>query len=152
MRKRHQGLIPLTHDHHHALAQARLLRVAAHGDEADLVLQAKEFLHFFHDETIEHFRHEEEIVFPLGVGDERANALLSRVLMEHLRLHASVGLLGAEVNEGGVTQTTATEVAESLEKHIRLEESQLFPLLEEIVPEERLADIGSALRSEAGQS
>jgi hypothetical protein len=47
MAKRHPNLIPLTHDHHHALAHARRLRVAAGGTREDRSEQAREFLYFF---------------------------------------------------------------------------------------------------------
>jgi hemerythrin superfamily protein len=146
--KRHQGLIPLTHDHHHALAQARRLRVAATGD-GDLLKQAKEFLRFFQKETIDHFRQEEETLFPFAVDDERAKPLLGRVVLEHLQLHALVGRLRAEIEGGQPTQDTAIQVARALESHVRLEETQVFPLLEEILPPKRLGDIGLALRSRA---
>ena len=46
--RRHQALAPLSHDHHHGLAQARRLRRAA--DEADperLLQVASDFVDFF---------------------------------------------------------------------------------------------------------
>ncbi|MDP9233976.1 MAG: hemerythrin domain-containing protein [Actinomycetota bacterium] len=149
MPKRHASLIPLTHDHHHALAQARRLRIAADGDGAELLARSTEFFRFFHDETIEHFREEEETVFPLGVGDERAEPLLARVLLEHLRLHARVSLLGDQIDEGKISREAATQLADALESHIRLEEGEVFPLLEEIVPKERLDAIALPPRNRA---
>jgi hemerythrin-like domain-containing protein len=120
--------------------------VAAAGDDAPLLLQAKEFFRFFHEETVEHFREEEEIVFPLAVDDERAKPLLVRVLVEHLRLHALVSLLGQQIDEGEISRDTANQLAETLERHIRLEEGDVFPLLEEIVSGERLDAIALAPR------
>jgi iron-sulfur cluster repair protein YtfE (RIC family) len=150
MTKRHPSLIPLTHDHHHALAQARQLRVVAQGDdEEQLLARAQEFFRFFHDETISHFREEEEIVFPLAVGDERARPLLTEVLLEHLRLHHLVALLGAEIQEHKVSPDSARELADALEGHIRLEEGKVFPLLEEIVPAEGLGTITLPVRNRA---
>lgn len=69
--------MPLTHDHHHALAHVRHLRLAADGDAQELLKQSQGFLDFFHEDTLNHFREEEEIVFPLAIGDERASELLS---------------------------------------------------------------------------
>lgn len=141
MTKRQQALIPLTHDHHHALSQVRHLRLSAKGTAEELLQQAREFKEFFHDDTIEHFREEEEIVFPLGIGDPSAADLLGRVVVEHLEIHALVGRLSAEIGAGEVTQATALELAGKLEAHIRLEERELFPLLEEVVPADELASI-----------
>jgi iron-sulfur cluster repair protein YtfE (RIC family) len=150
MTKRHPALIPLTHDHHHALAQARRMRIAAGSqDEAELLERSREFFSFFQHETLIHFREEEEIVFPLVAGDERATPLLTEVLLQHLRLHHLVALLGAQIEEGRVSADAAGELADSLEGHIRLEENKVFPLLEQIIPEDRLRAVALPPRSRA---
>jgi hemerythrin-like domain-containing protein len=142
MPKRHPRLIPLTHDHHHALAEARRLRVAAAETSERRLDQASQFLHFFSTDTIGHFRKEEEILFPLGIDDPRAAPLLARVVVEHLRIHALVARLRKEVDSGEVTDAVARQVADALEAHVRLEEGELFPLLEMVVPEDRLGELG----------
>jgi hemerythrin-like domain-containing protein len=150
MTKRYPTLIPLTHDHHHALAHARQLRVVAQSGEEDrLLAQADTFFRFFHEETITHFREEEEMVFPLAVGDERATPLLTQVMLEHLRLHALVALLGAAIDEGQVSPDSARDLADLLERHIRLEEGKVFPLLEEIVPSDLLDGLALSARKRA---
>jgi hemerythrin-like domain-containing protein len=151
MPKRHARLIPLTHDHHHALAQARRLRIAAGGDGADLLARATEFFRFFHDETIRHFREEEEIVFPLGIGDERAQPLLARVMLEHLQLHAYVASMGEQIDAGKISPEVAIQLADALEAHIRFEEGEVFPQLEEIVAQDRLDAIALPPRPRAEQ-
>lgn len=150
--KRHESLIPLTHDHHHALAQARRLRLAAGREDDERLRQAREFIEFFQTDTINHFREEEEVVFPLAIEDERATPLLAEVVVEHLRIHALVGRLAAEVEQGKVTTEAATDVAETLERHIRLEEGKVFPLLEEVVPADRLTRISLEPRTRAETS
>ena len=100
--RRHDALIPLTHDHHHALARARRLRLAAaSGNGEEQRAAAKEFVEFFEDDSLLHFREEEEILFPLVI--DRSDApieLLSRLLLEHVRMHRLVGRLRAEIEEG----------------------------------------------------
>ena len=147
MTRRHDGLIPLTHDHHHALAQTRRLKNAAKGDGHDLLGQSRAFLDFFHDETLNHFREEEEIVFPLAVEDGRARELLARALMEHLQIHALVSRLEVEIGKSRVAAESASELATALEAHIRFEEGKVFPLLEEVVAEDRLSEILLRLRA-----
>ena len=66
--KRHRALIPLSHDHPHALVEARRLRRAAGGNDATGASRA--FLRFFADESTRHFRDEEERVFPAVVDAE----------------------------------------------------------------------------------
>jgi iron-sulfur cluster repair protein YtfE (RIC family) len=141
MTRRHDGLMPLTHDHHHALSHARRLRLSAAGDERARLRQAKEFLAFFHSDALEHFREEEEVVFPLGVGDESALPLLGQTVIEHMKIHALVTRLSVEVAAGRVFPESAIELAGALSAHIRREENEVFPLLEEIVPEDKLRAI-----------
>jgi iron-sulfur cluster repair protein YtfE (RIC family) len=150
--KRQQALIPLTHDHHHALSQARHLRLSAKGGPEKRLDQAKEFMDFFHEDTIEHFRQEEEIVFPLAIGEARAAGLLGRVMVEHLQIHALAGRLSAEIRTGEVSADTTLQLADTLEAHIRLEEKELFPLLEEVVPANELAATDLAWRRKRSRS
>jgi iron-sulfur cluster repair protein YtfE (RIC family) len=129
--RRHDSLIPLTHDHHHALAQVRRLRSAAAGSDEDRSTTTEEFLDFFRRDTIEHFREEEEVVFPLVADVREVRETLARVLLEHVRLHALVNELTVEHREGSVTSTSLLTVATTLEDHIRFEEKVVFPLIEE---------------------
>jgi len=63
--KRHPALSPLSEQHHHELAHARrLLRAAGAGPEERLAV-ASAYVDAFFTETVEHFRREEEILFPL---------------------------------------------------------------------------------------
>jgi hemerythrin-like domain-containing protein len=128
--KRHAALVPLSHDHHRALVQARRLR--ERGTAA-----AAEFLRFFASETTRHFREEEELVFPLLYDDEPES--LREILIQHHRLRALVQRLrrGEDV---------AAAVAELLERHIRLEERELFELIQRVVPEDQLQRLGLAPR------
>jgi len=131
--KRHPALVPLSHDHHHALVQARRLREDGLG-------AAREFLRFFASETTRHFREEEELVFPLLYGDEPVE--LREVLLQHQRLRS----LAARLRTG---EDVTRELGELLEAHIRLEERDLFELIQARVPEEHLARVGLAPREPA---
>lgn len=124
--KRHPALVPLSHDHHHALVQARRLR--ERGTEA-----APEFLRFFAAETTRHFRDEEELVFPLLYDGEPE--ALREILLQHHRLRR----LAHRLRSG---EDVALELAALLEAHIRLEERELFEQIQRLVPDEELARIG----------
>jgi quercetin dioxygenase-like cupin family protein len=123
--KRSPPLIPLSHDHHHALAAARRLRRAAGRDDARA--EATAFSHFFATESVRHFRDEEERLFPLVVHSEEAQPLVARALLEHQRLHA----LARDVANG--ESATMRELAELLTAHVRFEERELFPLIERLL-------------------
>jgi hemerythrin-like domain-containing protein len=130
--KRHPALVPLSHDHHHALVHARRLRQVG-------AAATPEFLRFFAAETTRHFREEEELVFPLLYGDEPEE--LREVLVQHQRIRA----LAVRLRAG---EDVAQELGELLETHIRLEERELFELIQRRVPEEQLATIGLAPREQ----
>ena len=125
--KRAQALIPLSHDHHHALVEARRLRRAA-DEEADPSCAVTEFVRFFRTSSVPHFREEEEVLFPLLIDVEEARALLVQALLDHQHLHALVAALEA----GRDVRATMRELGERLEAHVRLEERQLFPLIERV--------------------
>ena len=125
--KRLQALIPLSHDHHHALVEARRLRRAADRDD-DPSGAAAAFVRFFRTSSVPHFREEEEALFPLVIDVEEARALLVQALLDHQYLHALVAALEA----GRDVRATMRELGERLEAHVRLEERQLFPLIERV--------------------
>jgi hemerythrin-like domain-containing protein len=147
MAKRHQALIPLTHDHHHALAQARQMRIASEGTDEQSLEQGRQFLEFFRAHTIEHFREEEEIVFPVVIEDDRARPLLTRAVVDHLEIHALVAGMGREIADGHSTRDSGRAIASHLERHVRFEEGEVFPMLERLASEEQLTEISESLRS-----
>lgn len=136
--KRHPSLVPLSHDHHHALVEARRLGRGADGEESERRASTAGFLRFFSTETVKHFREEEERLFPALVGgDEAGGELLVRALLEHQRIHALVGRLERGLAAGEANAASMRELAELLESHVRLEERRLFPLIEAVVSEDR---------------
>ena len=131
MAKRHPSLVPLTHDHHHVLAAARRAGEAARsGDETQVRDQAASFLELYRSEILLHFREEEEVVFPLLLDRyEMPPELLIKVLSEHEVIHNRMHHLATEPSA-----ELLKEVSELFQAHIRLEEKQVFPLVEEAVP------------------
>lgn len=125
--QRLQALIPLSHDHHHALVEARRLRRAADRDD-DPSDAATAFVRFFRTSSVPHFREEEEALFPLVVDVEEARSFVVQALLDHQHLHALVAALEADRD----VRATMRELGERLEAHVRLEERQLFPLIERV--------------------
>lgn len=125
--KRHPALVHLSHDHHHALVEARRLRRAAGGTDAAAAATA--FTSFFADVTVPHFREEEELLFPLAAWSEEARPHIVQALLDHQQLHALTARLR---DPSEALPATMTAVADLLEQHVRREERVLFPLLEQI--------------------
>jgi hemerythrin-like domain-containing protein len=130
--RRHDALIPLSHDHHHALVQVRRLKLAAETGDEERMDAARAFLDFFREDTVDHFREEEEKVFPLGVDSPELRGTLSRVMFEHLRIHKLVLGLHEAVSNGAVDPDQMVQLASVLERHIRFEEKVVFPEIERV--------------------
>jgi hemerythrin-like domain-containing protein len=138
--KRHPALIPLSRDHHDGLVQAlRLRRAARDGDAAARLVAASEFVEFFRNEERVHLRDEEEELFPLLLRRVSSQpALLREARVQHVQLERFARTLVIAVAAGSVDREPLDAAGELLDAHIRLEERQLFPLIEELVPDDEL--------------
>ncbi|MGH3083204.1 MAG: hemerythrin domain-containing protein [Gaiellaceae bacterium] len=146
--KRHPALIPLSRDHHNGLVQAvRLRRAAADGDASARLAAARDFVQFFRNEERVHLRDEEEELFPLLVRHVPSQpAPLREARVQHLQLQGFARTLQIAVAAGVIDRETLAGAGELLEAHIRLEERELFPLIEELVPDDELRRLGLADR------
>lgn len=93
------------------------------------------FAAFLDGEGGEHFREEEELLFPLvAAAAGEPCPLVDRALVEHGRLRAAAVRFvraGEDVDAGDLAETAAL-----FEAHIRCEERELFPLAERSVAAE----------------
>ncbi|MGN6867032.1 MAG: hemerythrin domain-containing protein [Solirubrobacteraceae bacterium] len=138
--KRHPALAPLSRDHHHALVLAQRLRRAGAQDAGDA---AAAFLEHWVEEERLHFRLEEEVLLPAyaAYGDPDHPAVI-RTLLDHVRIRRDVERLA-----GGADPELLHEIGSRLADHVRLEENELFPLVEETLPETALEALGARLRN-----
>lgn len=147
MSRRHDALIPLTHDHHHALAQARrLLDVAKMDDETQRRNLANDFVNFYFGRAVRHFHEEEELFFAPLIDHDEARGLVLRAVGDHLRLHALVRSVKRQLSEGEADRDTLEQISKLLTEHVRFEEQDLFPLVERLVPEEDLKEMATVGR------
>lgn len=145
---KHQALIPLAHDHHHFLAHARRMQeAAASGDEAARRRAADDFVSFYLGKVLRNMREEQELFFPAAFfGDERARPLVLKAFGGHLELYHKTHQLQAELSTGKISAEMLEVVAEILAEHVRLEEKELFPVLETAIGDEELQRLGSSGR------
>jgi hemerythrin-like domain-containing protein len=147
MTRRHDSLVPLSHDHHHALAQARRLTEAASmSDDSERRRATDDFINFYLGSLVRHFREEEELFFAPIVDHGDAQALIVRALTEHLRVHARVRRLKRDLVAGVVEPTQLTELSKLLTAHVRFEERDLLPLVEQLLSEDELKDLATSGR------
>jgi hypothetical protein len=147
MTKRHDTLIPLTHDHHHALAQARRLQdVGAMPDQTERRNLANDFLNFYFGRGVRHFHEEEELFFAPLIDNPEARDLVLRAVSDHLRLHALVRTVKRQLSDGDADPKTLGRISTLLTEHVRFEEQELFPLVERLVPEDELNDLATVGR------
>ena len=155
MAKRHPGLVSLSHDHHHALALALRCRKQALGQikptgVEGLRLRVNEFLTLYAAELSSHFEAEEKILFPqLSLHVPESEQLIEDLLLDH----DTVRLASAKLQETVALGKVIFDLGDLLERHVRREERELFPLFEqhaEIIGAdeiaERLADFFELVR------
>lgn len=149
MVRRHETLIPLTHDHHHALAWGRRLRDAEKlTDETERRTLANDFVNFYQGRAVRHFHEEEELFFAPLVDHPEARDLVLRAVGDHLRLHALVRTVKRLLSKGEIETATLVQISKLLSDHVRFEEQELFPLVERLIPEEDLTDLATTGRRE----
>jgi hemerythrin-like domain-containing protein len=138
--KRSPALVTLSHDHHRALSVAQKLRRATADSAGDA--QAA-FVAYWDAHGRRHFRLEEEILLPAYAshGDSH-HSLVARALCDHVAIRARAdALLVDEAPDPAVLHELGTCLAD----HVRLEERELFPLIEAALPAARLAAVATAL-------
>src|SRR3954447_735958 len=119
--KRHPALVHLSRDHHHTLVWARRLK-RGETDGFDAYRRG----------LARHFREEEERVFPLlAEFCAEPPAVLAQACVDHARIRSL---------------PPGPDLGALLEAHVRLEERELFELLQQVVPDERLEALVAAPR------
>jgi len=130
---RHPSLVSLSRDHHHGLALALRCRKQALAQMKPLGAEglrerAREFREFFAQNLVNHFRAEEEVLFPqLGSRVPESGEIIDLLLREHEQIRSAMPNLQTETGLGKLI----FDLGDLLERHIRKEERELFPLFEE---------------------
>jgi iron-sulfur cluster repair protein YtfE (RIC family) len=145
---RHPSLVPLSHDHHHGLALALKCRKQALGQikpmgAEGLRERAKEFRDFFEANLIQHFRAEEEVLFPLLCSlVPESQTMIEELTKDHERIRSAKVQLGSDTGLGKLI----FDLGDLLERHIRREERELFPLFESHIGAAEAAAIGEKIK------
>lgn len=143
--KRHPALYTLSHDHHQGLILAQQLKKGApqyKGMPSTLDAKKEYTLQFYKSELYQHFKDEEEILFPSVSGkNEIVDNLIAEVISEHRRME----FLIKELEETSNLEDVLDEFGKLLEKHIRKEERELFVEIEKILTDSELSHISQKI-------
>jgi len=138
---RDKNLIPLSHQHQHALAMCvRLERALAKGN-ADLNAWQEEIADVWESEIRFHFEAEEKVLFPAAVRYASLRPLVKQLLSEHRTLLFFFARAKMRQMDAAGLKT----FGETLSKHIRKEERQLFEECQRQMPADEMARTGAAM-------
>jgi hemerythrin-like domain-containing protein len=149
--KRHKSLYPLSHDHHHALVQARNLRLVSPDSPQQTAIA---FLAFWDADLKIHFRQEEEVLLPLLAKYASVDQPeIIETLKQHVEIRRALMELKDQVNKSDPSMVEKLQgLGTLIENHVRYEENHLFPAIEAVVPEEQLWEMNRLISREVSQS
>ncbi len=145
---RDKNLIPLSHQHQHALALCVRIDRAVQAGNPDVAAFQAEIQQIFEREVRSHFDSEEQIVFPATEKFPDLKRLVAELLAEHAVLREMFEV----ARSGRFDSELLKKFAGMLSAHIRKEERQLFERLQSLLTTEQMADVGIALEKALAQA
>lgn len=138
--KRNENLIELSRDHHHGLLLGWKIRRGIE-NETDRKLIGRYVWYFSQHSLFPHFEEEEQDVLRFLPKDDSYH---QKVVEDHQQIRAMVRSITSSEEPDA---EPLLELAKLLDSHIRYEERQLFPYLEQTLSGDALEKIGAAIRS-----
>jgi len=139
---RSNALAQLSREHHHVLVLAKRLRETPPGEEREV---ASEFREFWLTGGEAHLRREEEALIPPYLDSGSSPAMSDRLLDEHRELREQADHIIGRIGEQGACAHCLSQMGELLAAHVRFEEREFFPALEQALPDDALERIGASL-------
>jgi iron-sulfur cluster repair protein YtfE (RIC family) len=147
--KRHEALVPLSHDHHEALLVALRLKKGGPASSRDnwpseAEAQRNALFLFVDRELLPHFLLEEDLLFPAcNASTPDIQAIAQELALEHETMR--ILLNGIRTSDLPPLKEKMKEFGVILEAHVRKEERSFFPLVEEGVKANTLIVDSAAL-------
>jgi hemerythrin-like domain-containing protein len=138
---RDKNLIPLSHQHQHALSLCVRIERASPVPATDLEAWQAEIAQIFQNEIGIHFAAEECVLFPVALRFSELTGLVNELLADHAALRNNFAL--AQVYKLSSMQLSG--FAQRLSAHIRKEERMLFERMQKLMNAEELTDLGVQL-------
>lgn len=140
---RDKSLIPLSHQHQHALALCVRIQRASPVPVGDIPQWQAEIVEIFRSEISIHFEAEEQIIFPAAEKFTDLQALVRELIADHSHLRRMFSHAAA----GNMSPDDVSLLAQRLSAHIRKEERHLFERLQQMLAADELNDLGSRLQA-----
>ncbi len=137
--KRNAAIVKFSKDHHFALLLVWKIREGLK-KSIDAARIRKYIIHFFETDLVYHFKEEEELLFNKL---PKENPLRIQAEADHKNIKQMV----EEFRKNADGKNLLEQFADTLEKHIRFEERELFNHLQENISEKILAEIASSLKT-----
>jgi iron-sulfur cluster repair protein YtfE (RIC family) len=135
----------LSEEHHHGLMLAQMAKKNAPEFKNlpnDIDGKIKFAEEAWNDELEEHFRKEEEILFPAARGKKKEiDDLMDELLEEHVTIKDLIFSLRDAENK----EEKLHELSQAMDKHIRKEERQLFEMIQDTLTDKELTAISEKL-------
>lgn len=138
---RDKNLIPLSHQHQHALALCVRIDRAVQAGEVDLPAWRAEIDLLFRQEIDFHFRAEEQHLFPAAAQFAELRTLVDELLLQHGELRHFFSAAGS----GTLDNASLGQFGKNLSVHIRKEERELFEGIQQRMTVDELSALGTAL-------
>lgn len=135
--ERHEALAPLSRDHYVGLVQARHLKKAAEADDVARRKAIAVFVDAWDTQIAEHFADEQRLLADLATADDR-----ERLLSEHRQIRELAERARELRHQTDPSAEVVQTIGETLEKHIRWEERELFVRLQDQLTEAQLVELG----------
>ncbi len=133
--KRAEQLQDLSREHHQSLVMAkRIAEVAESGDDAAISEAIETVKNYYESELEVHFQHEERTIFAPIFKQYREHIGIATQLLKE---HGAIRMLMPKLHLASAREDLA-EFATMLKNHTRMEERELFPLIESLFSEAQL--------------
>lgn len=140
---RDPALIPLSHDHQHALALCVLVeRALAAGTDPDE--QRLKIVQHFDREMHAHFAKEEQILFPSLLPFPELQNIIEALLSDHREIRQLVDSFRTQA-----APAQLLSFVELLRRHVRREERELFESAQRLLSPSQIHELGLRLKSPA---
>ncbi len=133
--KRAEQLQKLSREHHGSLSMAlKISKIAESGSEEALAEAIETIKAYYKDELEEHFQHEEQTIFVHIFQQYREHVpMATSLLKEHGFLRILVQRIKPET-----AKEDLMDFATVLKNHTRVEERELFPIIEKLFTDEQM--------------
>lgn len=139
--KRNKHILQLSKDHHFTLLFSWKIRQGLkYGVDTGRI---KKYVQYFWSHDMQsHFREEEEILF-MPVKDDK----VQKAIDDHKQIKAQIDKIFKPLSEEEASRQLLL-LAAAVDDHVRYEERELFPHLEQTLTEAQLETIGEQLKKE----